>query len=156
MIESIANNTDRAQLFPSYGTLNLPQTSHQTLDSLLSELEAAIALSATAPLAKQALRRVRRLQEAARLRMIIERVARCLCLTPDDLTAHKRGQHVDFCRHIVMYVCKSTGASYPSIGRSINRNHSSVVYGVALIERRVQRDAAFRVFIETLKSPSAG
>jgi hypothetical protein len=43
-------------------------------------------------------------------------------------------------------------ASFPTIGEHFHRDHSTVIYAVALIERRLERDAAFRHFVEELET----
>jgi len=52
-----------------------------------------------------------------------------------------------------MYLLRRvSGASFPTIGEHFSRNHSTVIYAVALIERRMERDAAFRQFVEELEA----
>jgi len=69
-----------------------------------------------------------------------------------DLKSKKRTQHVAFCRQVAMYLCrKITGNSFPTIGKHFGRDHSTVIHAFNLIERRVNKDAAFRLLIEKIE-----
>jgi chromosomal replication initiation ATPase DnaA len=51
-----------------------------------------------------------------------------------------------------MYLCrKITGAPFENIGEHFSRDHSTVIHAYQLIERRMARDAAFRLFIMKLE-----
>lgn len=84
---------------------------------------------------------------------IVEQVARTFHFSTEELRARKREQHLSFCRQVAMYLCRRAGASLPAVGRSLSREHSTVLRSVRLIERRVQgRDrGGFRAFIKTLE-----
>ncbi len=88
---------------------------------------------------------------AEHLDAIVEQIARTFHFGVEELRARKREQHLSFCRQVAMYLCRHTGASLPAVGRSLGRDHSTVLYSVRLIERRLQgRDhGGFRAFIET-------
>jgi chromosomal replication initiator protein len=69
-----------------------------------------------------------------------------------DLMSGTRSQRIAFCRHVAIYVCRSlSGASFPALGAHFGRNHSSCIHAFGLIERRMQRDAAFRHVIVQLE-----
>lgn len=77
-----------------------------------------------------------------------------------DLKSKKRTQHLAFCRHVAMYLCrKLTDNSFPAIGAGFGRDHSTVIHACNLIGGRVNNDAAFRILIQKLenkfKSPPA-
>ena len=56
-----------------------------------------------------------------------------------------------------MFLCrKITGAPFELIGAHFNRDHSTVTHAYQLIERRMLRDAAFRLFIEKLEGQITG
>jgi chromosomal replication initiator protein len=51
-----------------------------------------------------------------------------------------------------MYLCrKVTDSSFPTIGESFGRDHSTVIHAFNLIHRRVTNDAAFRFSIEKIE-----
>ncbi len=90
---------------------------------------------------------------AEHLDAIVEQIARTFHFSMEELRARKREQHLSFCRQVAMYLCRQTEASLPAVGRSLGRDHSTVLYSVRLIERRLQgRDyGGFRAFIKTLE-----
>jgi len=84
---------------------------------------------------------------------IVEQIARIFHFSTEEIRARKREQHLSFCRQVAMYLCRHTGASLPAVGRSLSRDHATVLYSVRVIERRLQgRDhGGFRAFIKTLE-----
>jgi hypothetical protein len=92
---------------------------------------------------------------AEHLDAIVEQVARTFHFSTEELRARKRDQHLSFCRQVAMYLCWHAGASLPAVGCTFSRDHSTVLYSVRLIERRLQgRDhGGFRAFIKTLERP---
>jgi len=90
---------------------------------------------------------------AEHLDAIVEQVARTFHFSTEELRARKREQHLSFCRQVAMYLCRHARASLPAVGRSLCRDHSTVLYSVRLIERRLEGGAhnGFRTFIKTLK-----
>lgn len=68
-----------------------------------------------------------------------------------DLKSKKRTQHIAFCRQVAMYLCrKLTDSSFPTIGESFGRDHSTVIHAYNLIARRVANDSAFRISIDKI------
>ena len=52
-----------------------------------------------------------------------------------------------------MFICRQLSvASFPSISALFDRNHSTVIAACQVIEQRVARDSAFRLFIEKLEA----
>jgi chromosomal replication initiator protein len=117
-------------------------------------------------IARKALDEIHRIQEQARrkladkaglsarrLELLIYEIACALRIDADKLKSRRRTQHVAFQRQIAMYLLRRvSGASFPTIGEQFLRDHSTVIYAVALIERRMERDAAFRQFVEQLEA----
>jgi chromosomal replication initiation ATPase DnaA len=90
---------------------------------------------------------------AAHLDAIVEKVAQTFHFSAEELRTRKRGQHLAFCRQVAMYLCRHDGASLPAVGRALKRHHSTVLYDVRFIERRLHGPGhgGFRAFIETLQ-----
>jgi DnaA-like protein len=90
---------------------------------------------------------------AKHLDAIVEQVARTFHFSTEELRARKRGQHLSLCRQVAMYLCWHARASLPAVGRSLSRDHSTVLYSVRLIERRYKGaiHSGFRAFIKTLE-----
>jgi Bacterial dnaA protein helix-turn-helix len=170
--ESVSESIYRPNYFP------LPPSPISTeQDEVLDNLVDVLNTTLTHPdeavqlIARKALDEVRRVQEQARrkladqqaglsarrLELLIYEIARVLQIDADKLKSRRRTQHVAFQRQIAMYLLRRvSGTSFPTIGEHFHRNHSTVIYAVALIERRMERDAAFRQFVEELEAQITG
>ena len=135
-------------------------------DELIDGLEAALrrvtALRAQASqplvnLARQSLAALTQARIAGRLANVSEQFAREFRLNSGDLQSRSREQHVAFARQVAMYLCrKITGAPFENIGEHFNRDHSTVIHAYQLIECRMAREAAFRLFIMKLERRISG
>jgi len=107
----------------------------------------------TIELARQALRDLIRAHESKPDIEAIQRVVSdCFHIQLADLKSKKRTQRVAFCRQVAMYLCrKLTSHSFPRIGQQFGRDHATVIHAFNLLERRVNRDAAFRFLIEKIE-----
>jgi chromosomal replication initiation ATPase DnaA len=130
-------------------------------DELIDGLEAALrrvtalpghASPSLADVARRSLAALTRARIAGRLANVSGQVAREFRLRSDDLQSKSREQRIAFARQLAMHLCrKITGAPFESIGEHFNRDHSTVIHAYQLIERRMARDAAFRLFISKLE-----
>ena len=51
-----------------------------------------------------------------------------------------------------MYLCRRLlNASFPHLGQLFQRDHSTVMHGVASIEQRVKQDPAFQLTVQQLE-----
>jgi chromosomal replication initiator protein len=135
----------------------------QNVSSNVRELEgcltrlAALASLNTSPMtidfARQALRDLIRVHESKPDIEAIQRtVADFFHIRLADLKSKRRTQHIAFCRQVAMYLCrKITESSFPTIGESFCRDHSTVIHAFNLIQRRVTNDSAFRFSIEKIE-----
>lgn len=81
--------------------------------------------------------------------MIIGRTKQCVCatakhmsVTPEQIVGRNRRRGNVLARHVAMYVTRRAfGQSYPMIGQVMNRDHTTVMFAVAKIERLRQSDA---------------
>jgi hypothetical protein len=120
-IEPVVNHTDRP--FPFIFPSPLISTQPDpVVANLVAALQAAMDSPAMEVLARSTLKRVHQIQDEAALAAVIDFLCRAI-----------------------------TSCSFPVIGDAHGRDHSSIVYGVQLIERRMARDAAFRRSIEKLE-----
>jgi hypothetical protein len=127
------------------------------LQVILQHLIARRGSTQLTSLARAALAEIKRIQTARRLAAISELVAHRLHLSPHHLRMRARDQRTVFCRQVAMHLCRRiTGTSYTLIGRYFGRDHSTCIHACRLIERRLQRDAAFRRFIEQLADQITG
>jgi chromosomal replication initiation ATPase DnaA len=151
-IEPVVNHTDRP--FPFIFPSPLISTqSDPVVANLIAALKAAMDSPSMEVLARSTLKRIRQIQGSAALTGIIEQVASACRVSVEDLASHKRTQRIAFCRQVAFYICRTvSGASYPVIAGILNHEHSAVIHGCRLIERRMVRDAGFRSFIIKLES----
>ena len=107
----------------------------------------------TIEFARQALRDLIRTHETKPDIEAIQRtVADFFHIRLTDLKSKRRTQHIAFCRQVAMYLCrKMTESSFPTIGESFGRDHSTVIHSSNLILRRVTNDSAFRFSIEKIE-----
>jgi len=127
------------------------------LEGCLTRLAALASMSNKAAItlefAKQALRDLIRTQAAKPDIEAIQRtVSDFFHIKLTDLKSKKRTQHIAFCRQVAMYLCrKMTDSSFPAIGESFGRDHSTVIHAYNLIARRIANDSAFRFSIEKIE-----
>jgi chromosomal replication initiation ATPase DnaA len=132
-----------------------PQELNLLLDTLLAPWSKRTALDL-----ERAARRERQARQRAeirvRLQIVIARVEELFRLSPGTLNSERRTGRIAMARHIAYYLCHTAGGSFPVIGRHLGRDHSSAHHGFWLIRRRMDRDAAFRIFVEKLEGQIAG
>jgi chromosomal replication initiation ATPase DnaA len=86
-----------------------------------------------------------------------EDAMRCVCqvydITPDDIYSHIRKQHILYGRHTFNYICRKTiGMSLDSIGRIINRDHSTIIHSVRQTQDLIEYDRNFaKTYQQTLE-----
>jgi chromosomal replication initiation ATPase DnaA len=167
MNESVSHLTELSRQFP------LPPEPDNTLDHLISALrthpnEQVRALAQTTRREVRRIHQVERRQLAAqqrqltikRLELITAQVACALRVDTEKLTSRARQQHIAFCRQVAMYIGKTlTAASFPTLGESFGRDHSTAMAACAAIERRPadgSHGPRFRQFIEQLEAQIGG
>jgi chromosomal replication initiation ATPase DnaA len=134
----------------------------EQIDGLEAALRRVTALPAhasplLADVAHRSLAALMRARIAGRLTNVSDKVAREFRLRSGDLQSKSREQRIAFARQLAMYLCrKITGAPFENIGEDFNRDHSTVIHAYQLIERRMARDAAFRLFIMKLEGRIGG
>lgn len=70
--------------------------------------------------------------------MIVEAVAEYFNLNPDALFSKNRMRDINDARQIIMYLShKLIGLSSTVIGRKLNRQHGTVLHGIAAVEERM-------------------
>jgi chromosomal replication initiator protein len=85
------------------------------------------------------------------IEQIMRGVARAYGLEPDELRSRSRRRRVVRPRQLAMYICRSsTDASLKDIGRAFNRDHTSVMYAIGVVEQRVAQKPQLRYELEAL------
>lgn len=70
--------------------------------------------------------------------MIVENTAEYYGLNPDAIFSKSRLRDIADARQMIMYLCnKHTGLSTPAIGAKLNREHSTVLYGISAVKDRL-------------------
>lgn len=78
-------------------------------------------------------------KKAVNFDMIVEHTAEYFRLNPDVIFSKSRLREISDARQMIMYLCKKhTGLSSTSIGSKLNRQHATVLHGIASIEDRLQ------------------
>lgn len=86
-----------------------------------------------------------------RSRHIIERVAKYFKKDPHELCGPLRRKEIAYVRHVTMYILyKKAGFSYKRIGTMFNRDHTSVIYAITKIQRRVNCDGELQKIVHKL------
>ncbi len=135
----------------------------ETIDSNVRELEGAVVkLLGVATLtgqkisvevAQEALHGVTRLRaRRVTLDCVMTVIAREFSLSPRDITGKSRVSHISSTRQLGMYLCRHhTDHSLEEIGRFFgNRDHTTVIYGLSKIKKRMHQDRSFHALVERL------
>lgn len=86
----------------------------------------------------------------ARVSDIITIAARLSGIASEAITGPGRSRNITRVRQAVYYVARSNGHSYPQIGARVNRDHSTIVYGVDRAIDISQRDSEYASFLFNL------
>jgi chromosomal replication initiation ATPase DnaA len=152
--------TQRASDFPLAAQFLYPQpdSSAPPAAPLIEALAAVLGDVVTsspplfANLARRTLSDLCRLRSVGNIKNIIDHVEREFRLEPGTLQSRCKTQRIALARQIAYYLCRIiTGSSFPTIGESLGRDHSSIHHGFYLIQDRMARDAAFRLSIEKME-----
>ncbi len=76
----------------------------------------------------------------------LTRVADLHSITVEDITGDSRRRECVQARHIAAYLLRGIGMSYPSIGRTLGCDHTTVMHGV----RRVETTTALKALALTV------
>ena len=111
----------------------------------------------TPELVAQALAAVELPGRARSLDEIMAETARAYGVSKDDLRARSRKQSLVRPRQIAMYLARRyTDASLAEIGRSFARDHTSVMYAIDVVERRIVEKPQLRYELEALAQRVSG
>lgn len=75
---------------------------------------------------------------------VVKLVAAEFGIQPKDIIGHRRHHTVSVPRHIVNWLAyKHSRMSLPAIGRHLDRDHTTILYGFEKTEARASNDPAF-------------
>ena len=111
----------------------------------------------TPELVAQALDAVEMPGRARSIEEIVLETARAYGLAPEALRSRSRKQLVVRPRQIAMYLARRyTAASLADIGRAFARDHTSVMYAIDVVERRIVERPQLRYELEALAARVSG
>ena len=68
-----------------------------------------------------------------------------------DLVGKKRSREIAYARQIAIYLCRQMlDLPYNDIGKKFNRDHTTVMYSVTNVEKKMQESRELREELETL------
>jgi len=83
-------------------------------------------------------------QTSAKWADVMRAVCQIYNITPDDIYSKNRTQHILYARHTFNYICRRTlRMSLESIGRIINRDHSTIIHSVRQTQDLIEYDRNF-------------
>lgn len=133
------------------------KTNIRQLEGVVKKLMAFRALTGAAPsitIAQKAIRDI--LSDSQPVPVTVEKiiteVARNFNVTPEDIRSSKRVQTVSVARQSAMFVIREiTQMSMSSIGDEFGgRDHSTVVYAIQEVERKMETDSSYRELIKDI------
>lgn len=76
--------------------------------------------------------------------MLLDAVCEEAGVTEEEIFSDTRAVRVFSSRHILFYLCRRLlETSYPAIGHRLNRDHTTVLYGVRRVTRLIETDPFF-------------
>jgi chromosomal replication initiation ATPase DnaA len=90
------------------------------------------------------------------LQLIHKRVEATLRIRPGALKSRRRTRRIASARQIAMYLCrKFTDSSFPEIGASLCRDHSTAIVAFNQVAQRAAGDSAFSKALEKMEQKIA-
>jgi chromosomal replication initiator protein len=90
------------------------------------------------------------------LQLIHKRVEATLRIRPCALKSRRRTRRIASARQIAMYLCrKLTDSSFPEIGASLCRDHSTAIVAFNQVAHRAAVDSAFSKALEKMEQKIA-
>ena len=72
-------------------------------------------------------------------------------MAENDIYSSKRTSNIAKARHICIYIMrKMLDASYPAMGKLLNRDHTSILSSYKTIEKEIKNDSFFEIEINEL------
>ena len=82
---------------------------------------------------------------------ILEKVSKKYGISIDDIKGRKRTKEIAFARHISIYIIrKLTGMSFPAIGKTLGRNHTTIMSSLDTVEKDLDSNTLLEIEINEL------
>ena len=86
------------------------------------------------------------------LKHVIDKVAKYYNLNSKDILGKSRIKDIKNARQVAMYLMnKELGLSTTKIGRELSKDHSTVIHGINMVDKRLKEDFALREQVSELK-----
>jgi chromosomal replication initiation ATPase DnaA len=90
-------------------------------------------------------------------RIPISEILRAVCdtfnVTQIEIMSSRRKAEWVCARHVCYWLCRElTPASYPQIGRTFDRDHSSIMYGIGRVDERIREGTPYGLIALDLKA----
>ncbi len=82
---------------------------------------------------------------------IISEVARTFATSPDSILSKNQSAAVSNARQVTAYIIREvTGMSVSDIGEELGRDHSTIVYNLQVMEKKMKKDSSLRSTVEDI------
>lgn len=82
---------------------------------------------------------------------ILEKVSKKYGISIEDIKGRKRTKEIAFARHISIYIIrKLTGMSFPAIGKTLGRNHTTIMSSLDTVEKDLDSNTLLEIEINEL------
>ena len=82
---------------------------------------------------------------------IISEIAKKYHITPEEIKGKKRSKDVAMARHVAVYIIrKATDMSLKSIGKIFDRDHTTMMSSLDVVEAEMEADATFEHEVNAL------
>lgn len=82
---------------------------------------------------------------------ILEKVSKKYGISIEDIKGRKRTKEIAFARHISIYIIRRlTGMSFPAIGKTLGRNHTTIMSSLDTVEKELESNTLLEIEINEL------
>jgi chromosomal replication initiator protein len=88
--------------------------------------------------------------------VLLARVCEHFEITMTELLSKDRHAHIADARHVAAWLLRETGLSYPSIGKVLERDHTTIMHSVRKVEREIASEPRAAETLRRLHSAPEG
>lgn len=82
---------------------------------------------------------------------VVKKVSEFYSVDTKDVYSQRKGKYIVLARQITYYIVRTKfGASFPTIGRNLNRDHSTILYGYRKIAELINNNNKFATEVGTI------
>lgn len=92
-------------------------------------------------------------EQRAIISQVLTIVAFKMGVSIEEMKGKKRNPKYVIARHLCMYLLREmTPLTFEEIGDLINRNHSTAIYGISKIKKKLKKNEQFRLLYDEIRS----